>query len=111
MCGHELVPVAIGEPFAILPVERAQLRGELPGRGLASQLRADPLHDLSEPHGVEPDVWRVRFSVLFPEVQAVQHLDRRALGTVGGLLEGGLEPAARIEDEVGGANPLDVAGG
>ena len=94
--------------FAILLPSSARSWERAAGQGLVSQLRADPLHDLSEPHGVEPDGW-VRFSVLFPEVQAVQHLDRRALGTVGRLLEGGLEPAARIEDEVGRANPLDVA--
>ena len=108
MGGHELAPVAVGEPLAKLPVERAQLGGELPGRCLAPQLRADPLHDLSEPHGVEPDMG-VHAAVLLPDLEALQHVDRRAVASARRLLEGGLEPAARVEDEVGRANPLDVA--
>ena len=74
--GDELAPVAVGEPGAILPVERTQLGGELPGRGLASQLRADPLHDLSEPHGVEPDM-RVRAAVLLAQLEPLEDVDRR----------------------------------
>ena len=87
MRGHELVAVAVRETRTVLPVERTQLRGELPGRGLASQLRADPLRDLGEPDGVEPDV-RVEsiLTVLaLAELEALEQVDRR-VAALGGVL-------------------------
>ena len=98
------------EPGPELPVERAQPGGELPGRGLASKLRADPLHDLREPNGVEPDVGIERLLPLLAlaELEALEQVDRRVVA-LGGVFERGLEALAQVEDEVGVADALDVA--
>ena len=106
MARDDLPPLAAREAAPEVAVERRQ-----PGRkgprllGLPSAC-ADPRTMRGVAERVEPDV---RIASRADQRQPVEEVERPAVRAVDGSLERRLEAAAEVEDEVGGADALDVA--
>ena len=86
----------------IARIEPAKLLREAFGLVRTLECPADRLGDLGEADGVEPDVG---------VTLAVEHVDRSPFSSGDGVLDRGLKPATRIDDEVGFADGLDVPWG
>ena len=111
MRGHELVALAVRQARTVLPVERTQLGGELPGR--ASPPSSVPIRSATWANRTGSSQTcgsSILTFLALAELEAVEQVDRR-VAAFGGVLERGLEPLAQVEDEVGVAHLFDVPHG
>ena len=101
---HDLAPLAVDEALLELAVELAQALDEV-GRGSGpAEDVADPGDQLCISERVEPDV-RIR---ILAELDPAQQVDRLAVGSLDGVLDGRLEARAEVEDKSGRPHRLDV---
>src|SRR5918992_3910693 len=110
MARDDLAPLAVGEAALELGVELTQAVLEVGGCTGPAQDVADLSGHRRIADRIEPDVG-VEFPAGAEELDASEEIDDLAVGAVGRVLERGLELGAEEEDDVGGADPLDVANG
>ncbi len=110
MARHDLATLAASEPAGELLVELLEPFGERVRRLRTAEGSGDRAGDLPVAQRVEPDV-RVGLALLAVEqLDLPEDVERSPRTALDGVLDGRLEPAARVDDERRVAQPLDVAG-
>ena len=110
MARHDLATLAAREPAGHLPVELLEPFDECVRRLRTPEGSRDRAGDLPVAHRVEPDVRVGLRPVAVEQLDLPEDVERSPVTAPDGILDGGLKPAARVDDERRVAQPLDVSG-
>jgi hypothetical protein len=98
VAGHDLAARAVGETAAEVAVEGLEPPDEGRRRVRAPERGGDRAGDLRVADRIEPDV-RVAALCAVDRPDGVDDVERRPVAIADGVLDGGLEAAAGVDDE------------